>query len=239
MAIKKLSILVMLFFLTGFTVFSQNSTEAAGSIGPASSLKIDTTPIEASTAIKKKNEFLTKYEFYTEILNRLPFGWQLSERESNIIISRSDVVVQKSPLEISINDPVLAEEQATLQYGKRTYELVLRFESYPKSQYVGAKEKFGNVNEELEKLEEKYAVADMKLDDGTGWFIAKNKDEKNRLVFYHIERAMLDEQLNPIPDFYVENYAITIDKGNFYKLYPVNVESQLSVIIQHIHTLLK
>lgn len=239
MAMKKLSILFLLFFLSGSVAFSQNSTEEAGAIGPASSLKIDTTPIEASTSIKEENEFLTKYEFYTEILNRLPFGWQLSERESNIIISRSDVVVQKLPLEISIDDPILAEEQATLQYGKRTYELILRFESYPKTQYLSAKEKFGNVNEELEKLEEKYAVADMKLEDGTGWFIARNKDEKNRLVFYHIERAMLDEQLNPIPNLYVENYAITIDKGNFYKLYPVSVESQLGVIVQQIHTLLK
>ncbi|MEZ4886877.1 MAG: hypothetical protein R3E32_19265 [Chitinophagales bacterium] len=218
---------------------AQNSTEEPGTIGPASSLNIDTSPIGASTKIEDKKDFLSKYEFYTALLNALPFGWQLSERESNIIISRSDVTIQKNPLTITPSDPILEEQQANLQYGKKTYELVLRFESYPKAQYLSSKERFGDVNSQLEKLEEKYAVAEMKLDDGTGWYIARNKDQKNRLVFFHIEKATLEEQLKPVPALYVENYAVHIEKESYFKLFPSIVESQLNSIIQQIHSLLK
>lgn len=231
---------VMLFFLLGHTaLFGQNSTEEPASIGPASSLNIDTTPIKASTEAVDENPFLTKYEFYTALLNLLPIGWQLSERESNMIISRTEVTVQKLPLNNKPSDPVLEEQVATQQYGKRTYELTLRFESYPKAQYLNSKDRFGTVNEQLERLDTKYAISDMKLDDGTGWYIAKNKDEKNRLVFYHIARSALEEQLKPVPELYVENYAVHIEKPDYYKLFPRSAESQLLSIIQQIQTLLK
>ncbi len=232
-------ILFLFFLLPSSLAIAQNSTEDVGAIGPASSLNIDTSPIGASTNVVKSKEFLTKYEFYTALLNILPVGWQMSERESNIIISRPAVTVQKLPLNVIPEDPIQEEEQATLQYGKRTYELVLRFESFPKTQYLNSKELFSEVNEKLEKLEEKYAVAEMKLDDGTGWFIARNKDQKNRLVFFHIEKATLEDQLKPVPDLYVEDYAVTIEKGSFYKLFPVSVESQLNFIVQQVQTLLK
>lgn len=232
-------ILFLLLFVSSSWMSAQNSTEATGTIGPASSFNIDTSPVTASTNEVKSKEFLSKYEFYTAILNLLPVGWQVSERESNIIISRPGVTVQKFPLEIVPNDPILEEEQATNQYGKTTYELILRFEPYAESQYKSAKDRFADVSTQLEQLEEKYAVAEMKLDDGTGWFIAKNKDEKNRLVFFHIERATLEDRLKPVPELYVKDYAVTIDKGNYYKLFPVSVETQLSLIIQQINTLLK
>ena len=232
-------ILLFLWLWSGSNVFAQNSTEEPGTIGPASSLNIDTSPVTASTNEVKSKEVLSKYEFYTAMLNLLPVGWQLSERESNIIISRPGVTVQKLPLEIVPNDPILEEEQATNQYGKSTYELVLRFEPYAESQYKSAKDRFADISTQLEQLEEKYAVAEMKLDDGTGWFIARNKDEKNRLVFFHIERATLEDQLKPVPDLYVKDYSVTIEKGSFYKLFPVSVESQLNFIIQQVQTLLK
>ncbi|MFK7908779.1 MAG: hypothetical protein AB8B69_26860 [Chitinophagales bacterium] len=221
------------------TLWSQNSTVAPNSIGPASSLNIDTTPISASTGVVDEKPFLTKYEFYTALLNLLPIGWQLSERESNMIISRTEVTVQKLPLNNPPSDPILEEEVATQQYGKRTYELTLRFESYPKAQYLNSKDRFGTVNEQLERLESKYGVSDMKLDDGTGWYIAKTKDEKNRLVFYHIERSTLEEELKPVPELYVEDYAVHIEKPDYYKLFPRSAESQLLSIIQQIQTLLK
>ncbi len=79
----------------------------------------------------------------------------------------------------------------------------------------------------------------MKLDDGTGWFIAKTKEEKNRLVHFHIEKTTLEEQLKPVPELYVENYAVHIEKPLYYKLFPINVEHQLNSIVQQIQTLLK
>ena len=221
------------------SLLGQNSTEEPGSIGPASTLNIDTSPIKASTDETKQKAFLTKYEFYNKMLNSLPIGWQLSERETNIIISRPEVIVQKLPLNNPPSDPILEEQEANLKYGKKTYELILRFESYPKSQYLGAKERFSGVNNQLEKLEDKYAVSDMKLDDGTGWFIAKNKDEKNRLVFFHIEKSTLEEQLKPVPELYVENYAVYIEKESYYKLFPFSAEQQLNAILKEIMALLK
>jgi len=239
MIIKHFSAVFLLYCLCllSFPSMGQNSTEAPSSIGPASSLNIDTSPI--GTKADNEQKFLTKYELYNSILNLLPPGWQLSERESNMVIAHENVTIQKQPLNSTPSDPVLEEQEATLKYGKRTYELIIRFEACPRAQYVGAKDRFSGINSQLEQLEDKYDVKEMKLDDGTGWFIAKNKDEKNKLVFFHIEKANLEEQLKPVPELYVENYAVYIDKPIYYKLFPSKVEVQLNSIIMQIQTLLK
>ena len=223
----RLLLIALMFF--SFSSFAQNE-----------GLEKETPPEDNLSTLKKikgDEQYLYKYELYNKIRQILPFGWQISERQSNMIIFRDSVaILEETP---PYADKVEDLENYVLRVAPRkTFSIVISFESYPEDLFINSKGNNDEVVATIEQLREKYKLNEMEFDEETSMPIAYTKAEKNNLAKFWIEKEILQTQVKPIPQYYVHDYGVNIEYPFYYAVYPSGVEVQAGQIYAQIKSML-
>lgn len=237
--------ILLIFLFTGFaTLLAQPVKIGEPTIiqQPTPVTKPNTTNNTSKLNEVKKNkdekQFLHKYELYNKIKNILPYGWDISERQSNLIIFRDSVVILKETI-TQLNDVDNGESFALRNHKKTQFAIILRFESYPESLFLAAQENNDKALENIENLRIKYKLDEMMMDEETSLPIAFTKEEKNNLAKFWVEKEILQGKVSTVPEYYVHDFGVSIEYPWYSAIYPTSIGVQAEQIYGQIKNLLK
>lgn len=152
---------------------------------------------------QKTYVFLYKYDFYAQLKKQLPFGWQISERDGDIIVSKNSVTVLENDPRLNTKGIPLDQLEANYKsyalknMKSKVFEVVVNLERFAKADFLDGLDNKAEIQENINDLRKRYRISDREnqydditYDPMTGSYMAFTRDAKNRLAKFQL--AMRD-----------------------------------------------
>ena len=194
--------------------------------------------LNAQSTGKTERDFIGKYDFYTTLENSIPRGWKISVRDSNFVVYTTNVIIAQTPMKDPPLDPYLEEREAFKRQQPTNYEILLKLTHYPLQTYLNTQSNNERIVANDARLRKKYRIDEIPVEEGSNMYIAQNRDQKNRLVNYTIEKERLGSSIVELPAYYVKDYGVEIIAPEYYKLYPSKLNQEVPVLIRMIENVL-
>ncbi len=178
--------------------------------------------LNASNKKVAEGTIINKYDLYAFIKHdlyekKLSTKWLISERDNNFIISR--------------NNSTLYDKNN--KSANKNYEIIVHFEYYPTNKFLADRDGGDELKNKLNSIARDNHIDEIKNEESTKLYFAKNRDERNRLVNYFLSKAYLEKNLQDanVPDFYVENNKVTISIPQDYaRITPEKIPHESEII---------
>jgi hypothetical protein len=181
---------------------------------------------------------------YQKLIKEIPPGWSVSVNKDFLTIEKKEPVWILA--ENKINAPLNRESEAERiqrikKYGRlsKTKLVFLVTEKWDQPRVRKAEKHNREINRRILTLPKKYNIE--KLYDkslsrkGTEYFIGNNPSDEKRIKSYRAEKASLEKQLIPLPDYNLKNNSLFLKEQSgledeYHTIYPETTPSELALV---------